>query len=161
MSKKAFTLFELILVVVIIGLVYSLILGKINNKKKINITHIENLKSLLIQKNQNSLIIYNKCSYSNLDIDINLFKNIEVYTVKNESLEKLSFPPVKIKDEIYDVCLNYKIYPNKSSSSYIIKKENKYIVFHPYFQNTSVFNNEDEAINNFINKKEKDEYENQ
>ena len=156
--KRAFSLFELLLVVIIISLVYSLVLNKINNKKRVNTTNLTNLKSSMLKKNQKLLIVYDKCSKSNLDIDLTLFKGIKVYSLKGEVLEKKEFPPIKIKDEIYDVCFKYEIFPNKSSSSFIVKKDDTYFVFHPYFQKIKKFDNEDDAINDFINKKEKDEF---
>lgn len=162
MQKKAFTLFELILVVIIIGLVYSLVLGKITNKKNIKVQNLKDLKSILIKNNIKQFIVYGKCDKTKPNkINPDLFKDIKVYTVKNETLEKVEFNPIQIKDEIYDVCLKFNINQNKSSSSYIIKQNEKYFVFHPYFQKTKVFTQEDEAISNFINKKEKDEYQNE
>jgi len=156
--KKAFSLFELLLVVILISLVYSLVLDKMNGKKKVNTTSLMNLKSSMLEKNQNLLIIYDKCSKSNLDIDLNLFKDIKVYSLKGEVLEKKEFAPIKIKDKIYNVCFKYEIFPNKSSSSFIAKKDEKYFVFHPYFQKIKKFDNENDAINDFINKEEKDEF---
>ena len=162
MSKKAFTLFELILVVILIGLVYSLVLEKISNKKSVDMQNLKDLKQVLLKNNINKLIVYDKCKKTLPEkINPKLFKNIEVYTVKDESLEKVEFNPIKIKDDIYDVCLKFEINNNKSSSSFIIKQNQKYYVFHPYFQETKVFNSEDEAISNFINKKEKDEFKNE
>ena len=162
LQKKAFTLFELILVVIIIGLVYSLVLGKITNKKNIEVQNLKDLKKILIKNNINKLLVYDKCKKTKpYNINPELFKDIQVYTVINDNIEKVEFNPIKIKEEIYDVCLKFDINKNQSSSSYIIKQNDKYFVFHPYFQETKVFDNEDEAINNFVNKKEKDEYKNE
>ena len=166
--KKAFSLFELLLVVILISLVYSLVLNKINNKK-VNLTSITDIKSIILNTNCRTLVVYDKCSkillYNNSlnekcknDIDMNLFKDIKVYSLKGEVLEKKEFAPIKIKDKIYDVCFKYEIFPNKSSSSFIAKKDEKYFVFHPYFQKIKKFDNEDDAINDFINKEEKDEF---
>ena len=160
--KKAFTLFELILVVIIIGLVYSLVLGKISNKKNIEVQSLKDLKNILIKNNIKELIVYDKCKKTKPNsITPEIFNNIKVYTVRNENIEKIEFNPIKIKDDIFDVCLKFEINDNKSSSSYIIKQNEKYYVFHPYFQKTKVFDSEDEAISDFINKKEKDEFKNE
>ena len=140
--------------------------------KNINFKLETDIKSIILKTSCRTLIVYDKCSkillYSNNqnancknDIDLNLFKNIKVYSLKDEVLEKKEFPPIKIKDEIYNVCFKYEIFPNKSSSSFIAKQNDTYFVFHPYFQKIKSFDNEDDAINDFINKKEKDEFKNE
>ncbi len=48
------------------------------------------------------------------------------------------------------VCLKYTLLPNGSGSSYIVYYQKKYYVFHPYFEDTQVFNDKEEAVNNFL-----------
>jgi len=170
MKKKAFSLFELILVVVLIGLVYSIVLGRINNKKEVRIDSLKNLKYTLSQNNPNhkkfELIVYgDKCQNftlkgieKELKLNPSIFENIKVYKVKNGNLERVDFPPYIKDDEIYDVCLRFKIFPNGSSSSYIIEKDEKYYIFNPYFLSTKVTNEKDEAINIYTQKELLDEY---
>jgi len=164
-NKKAFSLFELILVVILIGLVYSLVLGKINNKNNLKVHKLKNLKSILLSYPQKKieLIVYDKCKRVSIngiekDFDTNIFKDIEVYDVEDERLIQINFDPYIQKEKVYDVCLRFNIYKNKSSSSYIIKKNNKYILFYPYFKNSEVYLTEDEAIEAFTNKKLLDIY---
>jgi len=166
-KKKAFTLFELLLVVILIGLVYSLVLGKMNNKKNLNINKLENLKSILLKYNQSkiNLIVFDKCkrvliNHEEKDFDSDLFKDIEVFKVIDGTMQKISFDPLYIKDKVYEVCFRFDIYTNGSSSSYIIKKDDQYIVFYPYFKDYEIFKTQDEAIDALENKKLMDEYEN-
>jgi type II secretory pathway pseudopilin PulG len=163
-NKKAFSLFELILVIILIGIVYSLVLGKLDKKQNLTINKIENLKDILSSNSQSiELIVFDKCSRviinnKEKDFDKTLFKDIEVYTVENDTLKRVEFAPISINDKIYDVCLKFKIFKNGSSSSFIIKKDEKYIVFFPYFKNSEVFTNESDAIEAYQHIKLLEEY---
>jgi len=167
-NKKGFSLFELILVIILIGLVYSLVLGKLDNKKNLKIKKLENLKAILAKKSTGKidLIVYDGCkrvmiNNKEIEFDSNLFKDIEVYSIVEARLEKIEFTPLYLKEKFYDVCLRYSIYENKSSSSYIIKKDKKYIVFYPYFKDSEVYLNESDAIEALSNQKLLDMFNNE
>jgi hypothetical protein len=163
-NKKAFSLFELILVIILIGIVYSLVLGKLDKKQNLSINKIENLKDILSNNSQSvRLIVFDKCSRviindKEKDFDKKLFKDIEVYTVEDDALKRVEFAPISINEKIYDVCLKFNIYKNGSSSSFIIKKGEKYVVFFPYFKNSEVFTNESDAIEAYQNTKLLEEF---
>ena len=165
MTKRGFSLFELMLVVILIGLIYSLVLGKVNKKKTVIINKIENLKSILTSSSSNEKIelnIYDNCKKIHLkgldkkiNINIELFKDISIYKVdSSNNLQKIEYSPIFVKDKVYDVCFNFTIFPNKSSSSYIVKQDNRYIVFHSYYEDTYVTTSEDEAIASLTNQKD-------
>ncbi len=164
MNKKAFSLFELVLVVVIIGFVYSLVLGKINSKKNIHIQRLENLRQLLPKGSE--LIVFDRCSKvvlknSSKNINSNIFHDIQVFTVENDNLKEIDFSPFKDKENLYDVCLRFKIFDNGSCSSYIIKQNDNYIVFHPYFKKTEIYHDKDKAISAFLESDVLEEYKNE
>jgi len=116
-EKKAFTLFELMVVVMIIGIVYALVLGRFNPKQHIKIVQLASLRDILTQKHKEGqrldLILYDKCQKATLFInnekqekmDINLkprlFEGIKVYKSDPFGHErKISFTPVIIEDKI-------------------------------------------------------------
>jgi len=163
LTKRGFSLFELMLVVILIGLIYSLVLGKINKKKVININKLENLKSVLSSSKNSEkiqLIVYDNCKKihllgldKKLNIDISLFKDLTTYKLDtSNNLKKVEFTPILVDKKIYDVCFNFTIYENESSSNYIVKQNNKFIVFNSYFKDSYITDNEDDAIVNFTNK---------
>ncbi len=172
MQKKAFSLFELMLVVILIGLVYSLVLGKMPNKKRVKITTLKDLKYTLskakIANTTLQLIVYDRCNKfslkgSNKELDINpeIFQNIKIYKVKNENLDEITFAPYIKDDDIYDVCLRFYLYKNGSSSNYIIEKNEKYYIYNPYYPQTIVTTDKDKAIEIFTQKELLDEYKDQ
>lgn len=169
MSRRGFSLFELMLVVILIGLVYSLVLGKVNKKKIVKINKLENLRTILSSSNNNQHIelnIYDNCKKitvlgldKKIDIDTSIFKDIIVYKVDtSNNLKKIEFTPILVDKKVYEVCFNFTIYKNKSSSSYIVKQDNRYIVFHSYFKDSYTTPNEDEAIEYLTNQKELKEF---
>ncbi len=171
-EKKAFTLFELMIVVMIIGIVYALVLGRFNPKQHIKIVQLESLRDILTQKHKEGqrldLILYDKCQKAALFInnekqekmDINLkprlFEGIKVY--KSDPFghgRKISFTPVIIEDKIKPVCFQYTIYPNGSASNYIVEQKNRYYVFPPYFEDVNITDSMEDALTLFTHEKEK------
>ncbi len=166
MNKKAFTLFELMIVVIIIGVVYSLVLGTFDPKKSVNITKFEDLKSALVPQwtkgAKVDLYLYDRCRKSAIfindeikedikfELDIKIFKDIKVY--KSDRLgdkRKIQFAPALINDKVHKVCFKYTIFPNGSSSSFIAKSGKKYYTFFPYFEQTYISSRIDDALEHY------------
>ena len=163
LKRKAFTLFELMIVVVIIGVVYALVLSNFNTKKKVRIYKIKNIKEALMpyweKGKQLDFVLYDKCQKSALFInDIQAekfeplikaseFDKIEVYKpdYRGEG-QKQEFIPRLIDNTLHDICFQYTLFPNGSNSSYIVKKKNIYYIFYPYFQDVNVSENLENAI---------------
>jgi prepilin-type N-terminal cleavage/methylation domain-containing protein len=166
--RKAFTLFELMVVVMIIGVVYALVLGSFDPKKSIKVITLKDIRSALsphwTKGKKIDLYIYDRCKKSALfindeikddikvNIDSNLFKNIKVYkTAVTGDRREIKFTPVIIDNRVKKVCFQYTIFPNGSSSSYIIKSGKNYYVYFPYFENTYVTTDFDEAKERYQN----------
>lgn len=154
MQKKAFTLFELIIVVALIGIIYALVLTNFNTKKEVKILKLSNLKESLQpfwQKGKRvDLYLYDHCEKSALFINdtyqeelkatINLseFHKTKVYkTDYNGEVQEIEFTPIMIENKLKKVCLQYTVFPNGSGSSYIIKRDKDYFIFYPYFQDVN------------------------
>lgn len=171
-EKKAFTLFELMVVVMIIGIVYALVLGRFNPKQHLKIVQLDSLRDILTQKHKDGqrldLVLYDKCHKSALFInneyqekmDINLkprlFEGIKTYKSDPFGHEReITFTPVIIEDKLVPVCFHYTIYPNGSASNYIVEQKGKYYVFPPYFEDINVTDSMEEALALFTHEKEK------
>ncbi len=163
MNRKAFTLFELMVVVMIIGVVYALVLGSFDPKKSIKIVTLEHIKEILTpywtKGIKLELVIYDRCSKSELlingkikedlelDINTNLFKDIKVYKQDRYNEErKLIFSPILVDKKLYKSCFRFTLFPNGSSSSYVVQSGKKYYTYFPYFEKTYVTNTLDDAI---------------
>ncbi len=154
MKKKAFTLFELMIVIVIIGAIYALVLSNFNTKKKVRIFKITNIKEALLphwskgkrldfflyDKCQKSAIFINGVYHDELEVDIDnaLFDKVKIYKPDNRGEgQEEEFTPIMIDKKLQKVCFRYTLFPNGANSSFILKKDKLYMVFYPYFQETN------------------------
>ncbi len=171
-KRRAFTLFELMIVVVIIGIVYSLVLGRFDTKQYMKITKLDSLREILRAKHQEGvrvdLYLYDNCKKSALflnstyqeDMKINIkpemFKNLKVYKSDQFGNERqISFAPVIIEDKLYKVCFKFTIFPNGSSSNYIVEQNEHYYIFPPYFEDVNQTQSLQEALSLFTHKDQK------
>ena len=171
-TKKAFTLFELMVVVMIIGIVYALVLGRLDPKQHMKIVKLDSLRDIMMQRHKDGqkldLVLYGNCKKSALllngewqeEMKINLkpemFQNITVYKSDPFGHErKITFTPEIIDDRLEPVCFRYTVYPNGSGSNYIIAQKEKFYVFPPYFEDVNVSESLEEALALFTHEKEK------
>lgn len=159
-------------VVLIIGIVYALVLGRFNPKQYVEIATLQNLKSALTSKWKDGervdLYLYDKCRKSALfkngeyqeKITINIkpkmFSDLTIYkTDPFDHERKIDFSPVVIEDKLQPVCFQFTLFPNGSSSNYIVKQKEKYFVFHPYFEDLNITETMEDALENFTHQKDK------
>jgi prepilin-type N-terminal cleavage/methylation domain-containing protein len=163
LKRKAFTLFELMIVVVIIGVIYALVLSNFNTKKSVHILKISDIKEGLLpfwtKGKQIDFYLYDQCQKSAIfindtyqeelepDIKLSEFSNIEVFKpdYRGES-QKVEFTPIMIDKKLQKVCFHYTLYPNGSNSSFILKKQKLYYIFYPYFQDVNKTQDLSEAM---------------
>ena len=171
-QRHAFTLFELMIVVVIIGVVYSLVLGRMNPKQHMKIVKLESLRDTLTQYHKEGerleLVLYDKCKKIALFINnelqeemkVNiaptLFTDVEVFKSDPFGHErKINFMPRVIDNRLEPICFAYTIFPNGSGSNFIIKKQEQYYVFPPYFEDVNITDSMEEALAYYTHEKEK------
>lgn len=160
-SRSAFTLFELMIVIIIIGIIYGVFvqnIGVLEEEKKG--FKFENLKEFLIryQKDNTVSIIcleedLKGCSDCRIYFDgkpteskINLKPEITVwYLDPQDILEKKDYGTIIHNNDYVKKCFEYSLYPNGSSSEMIVEYQNKTYLFFPYFQPTQIFNDPNDA----------------
>ncbi len=155
LRRPAFTLFEIMIVVLIIGVVYSLVLGTFDPKKSVKVITLEHIKDALsphwAKGKRVDFYIYDRCQKSallvngelqeeiDIDISLDIFKDIKVYKNDIHSSEReIEFTPVLIDEKLHKVCFKYTIFPNSSASSYVVKSGDRYYAFFPYFKATYI-----------------------
>ncbi len=162
-SKKGFTLFELILVVLLIGIIYGIFVHKLSQKDKKESAEgivLETLKPFLESfepTDKAELRCFTPCETCYVfrdgkqveDLELPLFKSTpNVY--ENDAfgqLQRIEFMPIEEKKSkaIKDVCFEYTLYQNHSSSNYIVEYAKKYYLFEAYLKPVSVFESLSEA----------------
>ncbi len=166
-KKKAFTLFELMIVIVIIGAVYALLIQNINlNPNNQMSLSLENLPSYMRKtfsksKEKVEFICVNNCStckfkigQSDSNSSVELFEPYsapEAYTLVNDSLQLIEFDEIYEDGKVKKVCFKYTLYPNKSSDKMVLSYKDKVYLYNNLYKKTKVFQRMSDAQEDWIN----------
>jgi len=157
--RAAFTLFELIIVIVIIGAVYLLFFAGINTPKK-EVKDFAALKDMILQRTDGKsakiqcagdkcekCTVYSKGAENALEstreLDFTLFDS------KPKIFEYDKFGYLDEKKYADDICFEYKIYENMSSSNMLVERDGKYYIFYSLLQQAEVFSDYGTATQRF------------
>ena len=146
MQKKAFTLIELLLVVVIIGVVYGLVINsmkRINNKEEnLNFQTLPSFLETMFQQNSVAFVCIDNCRKCSLYIDDEKVRDIEPFMKDERTLrfwhydanlgtQELRFSSLFDEDEReFDVCFRYEIFEDGSSTEMIVETKEKSYDYH-------------------------------
>jgi len=152
-SKSAFTLFELLLVIILIGALYGVFINKLTTKPKagegvtVTIETIGDLLRLFAKETGGDVTFLCQDSCSDCGVyagdkrldeqSLKLFDDApEVF--RRDGLgefQPVEFLPRKDKDAVvHDVCFRYTLFENGSRSSYIVGYNDVYYLFDAYLQ---------------------------
>ncbi len=144
-SKSSFTLFELLIVILIISIIYGIFIERLSSKEeKIKRLGLENVRQILSLYDFNEsakLRCVDQCKNCYLFLDGKKAQKIPSF-FKSEPkvydfdihgmLSPVRFVPLFEENMPKDVCFEYDLYPNGSGSSYIVEYEKRYYIFYPY-----------------------------
>ncbi len=149
MQKKAFTLIELLLVVVIIGVIYGLVINsmqKINDKEmSLGFESLPSFMKTFHRRNHVALICTDNCKACALYVDSEMIKEVDAFMAKEKVLRfwsfdadtgtrELRFTPIFDEDEReFDVCFKYEIFEDGSSSEMIIETQKESYDYRGFF----------------------------
>ena len=144
-SKSSFTLFELLIVILIISLIYGLFIEKIGSKEhQVRQKGLEALPQLLqdLDFNESAKIVcIDGCKKCFVYKDGKRISELEelftsepkVYDFDIHGiLSQVRFLPLFEDQRPQDVCFEYTLYPNGSHSSYIVEYGKKFYIFDAY-----------------------------
>ena len=150
-DSKAFTLMEMMVVIILVGIIYALMLTYMKPKKEnISLGITSPLRAMLLPYWNHShlyMICKHKCEKCTIYEENNtiIVKDI-LFPLKNSKvknvygfndggrLESKEFLTPFPSDE--KICLRYDLYPNKSSSELFIEDENGSVLYFPPYFNT-------------------------
>ena len=146
MYKKAFTLIELLIVVVIIGVVYGLVIGsmkKINDKEAhLGFATLPQFVESFYQRNHVAFVCTDNCRECVLYVDGEPLKKVAAFMRDERQLhfwrydadtgvQELLFTPIFDEDEReFDVCFRYEIFEDGSSSEMIVETKAQTYYYH-------------------------------
>jgi hypothetical protein len=145
-SKSSFTLFELLIVILIISIIYAIFVQKLSDKKSVlKSKGIESIKEILQSYDFNKsakIVCIKKCKECIVYVDGKKIEEIDSpFTSKPKVydydiyglLSEIEFVPIFDKNgNPQEVCFEYKLYANKSNSSYIVQYKDAYYLFFAY-----------------------------
>lgn len=146
--KKGFTLFELIIVVFIIGTAYYLVVPYFNKheSKKFEFYDLQKYLLSFSSKGNIELICIEDCKkcyvfFENKKIPVSVISPpLVAYYYENDHLEELEFLPSKHFNLREKVCFSYTADAQKKTGDELfVKYDNKIYYFTPYFQKPLVF----------------------
>ena len=139
MQKKAFTLIELLLVVVIIGIIYGLVINsmqRINDKEaNLDFKTLPTFLESFYQQNSVAFTCIDNCKKCALYVDGEKLKDIEPFMKEERQLrfwffdanvgtQEFRFTPIFDEDDReFDVCFNYEIFKDGSHTEMIVETE--------------------------------------
>ncbi len=156
-SKSSFTLFELLIVILIISLIYGIFVQKLSHKRIISQEdRLKYLDKILSQYDFNEsaeIVCINDCKSCFIQVDgnrvedIDLFsENVKVYDYDIHGLlSQIKFTPIFKDDTPLEVCFRYSLYPNGSHSSYILEYKDSFYLYFAYMRPTEVYTSISEA----------------
>jgi prepilin-type N-terminal cleavage/methylation domain-containing protein len=166
-NSNGFSLFELIIVIFIIGLVYSLItitLPKQSVTKELNLLNLQKyLQNIKKENSSLKLICVNSCSECyiiendtinrDITIELDLDKELEIFKRDVfDEIRSIEFNKVKIDNEEMSVCMELEVYNNLSTSSFIIENYDSFYAIPSFFKESREFNTKDEAVDYLYSK---------
>lgn len=158
--SSSFTLFELVLVVLLIAIFYFVFVQRLDFfvQKKEEIK-LERLREYLLEQEFDKKIellctrkegYINKCDECYLyvdgkksDIKVALFNKEPIvykFVPKNRELVKIEYKPIRISAyEEIPVCFRYECKKHRGCSSLILEANDEFYLFYPYFKETMIF----------------------
>jgi prepilin-type N-terminal cleavage/methylation domain-containing protein len=160
MQRGAFTLLELLLVVLIMGIVYGLAVNAIKRygerSFELSLETLPQYLQSFHQQNHVVLLCTDACRECRVMVDGSEVKKVDPFidgplrAYRFDSAlgtRELSFTPYYDEDEReFEVCLRFELFPNGSSSEMIIEQEGYVVDFPGYFGTPRRFATLEEAV---------------
>ena len=154
MKRTAFTLIELMIVIVIMGVVYTLAINNFSRlsdtSKRVSLDNLKEYLASLKYAKSARLLCLDDCSHCAIYLDGNKTKKIDGLlddSVKTYRYSN-SYGFIQKEPETFfnsdgveeNVCFSYTLDNNKIGDQVLIAYKNKFYDMTPYLQNTQVYN---------------------
>lgn len=152
--KKAFSLIELMIVIVIIGVVYTLVITKLHNvneaEEKLNLKTLKSYMYKQIKEGKAAqLICEDDCSVCKLFVDGEEIAKIEDLVDDTIEVYRYSYSQGLILQE-FEGCFSFEVGRDKVSDQYIVSYKEKVYDFSEYFKDVKIY----ETLEEFVDQKE-------
>ncbi len=161
MRVKAFSLIEIIIVIVLIGIIFSLVLTVYTSKK--NETQKLSIQDISLHVNEKAtLYMYGKeCEKTIVELEDGFYASSPSFGYKKDNImiqknaldlfEEVDFDKHRIEDKNENICFKLDFKKQKFSQKFIISTQNKYYLFIPMYQEVIQYNSLEDAKDGFVN----------
>jgi len=154
-SKNAFSLMELIVVILLLGILFSLVIGSLSRyEKETKNKSIKDITTYMQKANlQNDSVFYiygEKCEHYAIesdslsyqdDLNFTFSSNYETFAPdKYGDLKKVEFKDIALDQKIESVCFKMHFDRSRFVDKIILKAKQKYLLFLPFFQEIKTYN---------------------
>ena len=160
LQKKAFTLIELIIVIIIMGVVYKLAIvnfNKVNDEsKKLTLLNLKEYLAKLPYKKSSELLCLDDCSTCKVMVDGNVTQELEDFLDESVKIYRYdtSYGAVEKEMRVYfnsedveqNVCFDYKVFANGVGDQIFVEYKNRFYDFTTYFEKTAVYDSMEALI---------------
>ena len=159
MYKRAFSLIELLIVIVIIGSIYALAINNFNklndNIKNLNISNLKTYLLSLPYKDSAKLLCIDNCLDCSLYIDHKKVKKIDNFLTNNIKKYRYdyNYGYTEVKNDTFfnkddveeDVCFSFDVDKYGAGEQVLVEYNDKFYDFSGYFRDVTVYTSLDEA----------------
>ena len=158
--KKAFSLIEIIVVIIIVGVLFSLIFNNYIDRQKdsklLKINDIPNYVSNLSIREDTTFYVYGKkCDNGALFLNEKFYMKLPTFGFnqdsrtynrdKNNQIKKIYFQEIRVAKKRRKVCFKLEFEGGRFFDKLIVSLLGKYYIFSPFYQKVESFNSLDEA----------------
>jgi len=158
--KRAFSLIELLIVIMIVGVVYTLAIGNFNRlsdeSSKLSLVNLKEYLNSIKHSESVKLLCLDNCSECDVVVDGVKSKTIEDFLDESVRVYRyeFSYGAVEIEKEVFfniddveeDVCFSYEVDKNGVGDQVLVEFKEKVYDFSPYFSGTAVYRSIEDAV---------------
>jgi prepilin-type N-terminal cleavage/methylation domain-containing protein len=162
--SKAFTLIELLLVIIIMGIVYSFVGNSFVKREKVTETvtvhnlpdsirkiGVEKAKLQIFGRECDKFLWLSGDSQLTVDAPLRIGKELEVFSFDMYGeLRKMEFGTIRIKNQTHKICMEFCLYSNGSTSSYVLQEGEKFYLYRPLQLQPEVFDSLSDAKESYL-----------
>ena len=160
MKKRAFSLIELLIVILIIGVVYTLAIGNFkrlgNESSKLTLSSLKEYLHSIPHTKSVKLLCLDDCSECNILVDDVKSRTIEDFLDESVKVYRyeFSYGAVEIEKEVFfniddveeDVCFSYEVDKSGVGNQVLVEFKEKVYDFSPYFSETAIYSSIEDAV---------------
>ena len=158
--KRAFSLIELLIVIMIIGVLYTLAIGNFNRlsdeSSRLSLSNLKEYLHSIPHEKSVKILCLDDCSECDIFVDGQKSKTVEDFLDESVRVYRyeFSYGAIEAEKEVFfniddveeDVCFSYAVDKNGVGDQVLVEFKEKIYDFSSYFSKTAVYSSIEEAV---------------